>query len=96
MIYDIIYSKKAEDDAAVLYISSPDDYKKFELIIEELKVHPRTGIGRPKRLHPKSKKDKNDKKWSRRINLKDRLVYQIHDQTVIVEVLSARGHYDDH
>ncbi|MDD6413429.1 type II toxin-antitoxin system YoeB family toxin [Blautia sp. HCP3S3_D9] len=32
-------------------------------------------------------------KWSRRINLKDRLVYEITDETIIV--IQCKGHYSD-
>ncbi|MDR3133041.1 MAG: type II toxin-antitoxin system YoeB family toxin [Prevotellaceae bacterium] len=33
--------------------------------------------------------------WSRRITRKDRLVYRIDDDKVIVLILTAKGHYDD-
>ncbi|MDR1610431.1 MAG: type II toxin-antitoxin system YoeB family toxin, partial [Candidatus Symbiothrix sp.] len=34
-------------------------------------------------------------KWSRRITLKHRLIYQVNDTTITVSVLSAFGHYND-
>jgi toxin YoeB len=51
---------------------------------------PQTGVGQPKKL-------KNDLSglWSRRINKKDRLVYEIVEYQVIVIVLSVVGHYSD-
>ena len=33
--------------------------------------------------------------WSRRISLKHRLIYEIEETVVRVDVLSAYGHYDD-
>ena len=33
--------------------------------------------------------------WSRRINKKDRLIYEIFDSEVVVFVVSALGHYND-
>jgi toxin YoeB len=33
--------------------------------------------------------------WSRHIDKKNRLIYTIADEIVTVEVISARGHYDD-
>lgn len=57
-------------------------------MIGELEVHPRTGTGKPELL-------KGDMAgvWSRRINKKDRILYEIHDEIVIVYMISMRGHY---
>ncbi|WP_323670358.1 Txe/YoeB family addiction module toxin [Psychroflexus montanilacus] len=33
--------------------------------------------------------------WSRRINKKDRLIYQVVEDIVTVYIISAIGHYDD-
>ena len=45
-----------------------------------------TGIGKPERL-------KHKPYWSRRIDDKNRLIYDIRDD--IVEIKSCKGHYDD-
>lgn len=63
---------------------------KLKKILIELELHPETGTGKPEVL-----KYELAGLWSRRINQKDRLVYQIKGQTVTVEVLSAIGHYLD-
>ena len=49
-----------------------------------------TGTGKPEYL-------KHDKRgvWSRRITQKHRLIYKIHNNIVVVEVVSAYGHYGD-
>lgn len=44
------------------------------------------GIGKPERL-------KHKPYWSRRIDDKNRLVYELRDK--IVEIQSCKGHYDD-
>ncbi len=64
--------------------------RKIKEILEELKVHPSTGVGQPEQL-------KYDLKgfWSRRINQKDRMIYSINNDTVVVEVISAMRHYTD-
>lgn len=62
--------------------------KKIETILKELEIHPYTGAGQPEQL----KYDLQDY-WSRRINKKDRMVYSVNENTVIVEVVSAIGHY---
>ena len=33
--------------------------------------------------------------WSRQINQKDRLIYTVNDNLVVVDVISAMGHYSD-
>ena len=64
--------------------------KKINSILLELSINPYEGIGKPEEL-------KYDLKGflSRRINQKDRMIYYVSEQTVIVEVISAMGHYDD-
>jgi toxin YoeB len=63
-------------------------YQKIKRMIEQIRVTPQTGIGKPKPL-------KHDWSgyWSRRINQQHRLVYQFDNETVIVA--QARHHYDD-
>jgi len=63
---------------------------RIKQIFKELKLHPEIGIGKPEKL-------KNDpqERWSRRINEKNRITYQIDDVNLVVTVLSAIGHYDD-
>ncbi|WP_396172984.1 type II toxin-antitoxin system YoeB family toxin, partial [Flavobacterium sp.] len=33
--------------------------------------------------------------WARRINQKDRIIYNVEEDIVTVEVISAMGHYGD-
>jgi len=58
-------------------------------IINDIESHPYYGVGHPKRL---SHKKLNV--WSRRIDKKNRVVYQIIDNETIV-ILRCKGHYDD-
>jgi toxin YoeB len=63
--------------------------KKLEKIILELENHPSTGIGNPEQL-----KHHLSGFWSRRLNKKDRLIYQIIEEPDrLVVVVSALGHY---
>jgi toxin YoeB len=63
---------------------------KISKIIEDLREHPFTGTGKPEPL-------KYDLQglWSRRINQKDRLIYEVVEDVVTVYIVSAMGHYDD-
>jgi toxin YoeB len=63
---------------------------KIDRIIEELEVHPETGIGRPEK-----KKYNYSGYWSREIDKKNRMLYEIKENIVTVSVISAMGHYDD-
>ena len=60
---DISKIKKSGKKTAILRI---------EKIFLELEIHPTTGIGKPEKL-----KYKTENVWSRQINKKDRLVYEI-------------------
>jgi toxin YoeB len=64
--------------------------KKIEKILVELTETPYQGIGQPEPL-----KFELTGLWSRKINQKDRLVYKVEEDTVIVFIISAMGHYDD-
>lgn len=88
--YSVDIEKRARKELAELHRSgNKADIKRIEAIFEELKEYPETGIGNLERL-----KYKLSGFWSRRINSKDRLVYRINDTTVIVTVISAKGHYE--
>jgi len=63
---------------------------KINELLLELRVHPKTGTGRPELL-----KHYIEPTWSRRISDKHRLVYRIHNETVVVLVLALWGHYGD-
>ena len=63
--------------------------KKLEKIILELQEHPTIGTGNPEQL-----KHHLSGFWSRRINKKDRLIYEIIEEPEnLVVVVSALGHY---
>lgn len=90
MQFEIRYTPEANIGLAKLLKSEPKAYKKAVAFIDELRIHPRTGTG-----HPEPLKGKPEGRWSRQITKKHRLVYQIMDDTVIVLILTAYGHYDD-
>ncbi len=89
-MYDIVYSEKAEEDLAKLRRSEPAAFKKAVKMLNELVYHPRIGTG-----HPEPLKGDRSGQWSRTITKKHRLIYEIFETEVYVDVLSAYGHYDD-
>ena len=70
--------------------SNPQLFKKYQRIYHELADHPRTGTGQPEPL-----RGGNDITYSRRLSAHDRIIYDIHDETVTVLVIDVEGHYDD-
>lgn len=80
-IKDIEYHKKSGDKATL---------KKLSVLLKELTEHPTTGTGQPEEL-----KYNFSGCWSRKLNKKDRLVYRIQHDQVIVIILQAAGHYLD-
>ena len=89
--YTIEISKEALADLSKIKKSGKKTaILRIEKIFLELEIHPTTGIGKPEKL-----KYKNENVWSRQINKKDRLVYEIIDHEVVVIIISAFGHYND-
>lgn len=88
-MYEIEFSKQAREDLAKMMKSDVQSFKKFQSLIPELREHPYTGTGHPHELRYL------DGVWSRKLDKKNRLRYIVNDETVIVFVISAMGHYDD-
>ncbi|MGE6220136.1 Txe/YoeB family addiction module toxin [Nubsella zeaxanthinifaciens] len=89
--YIIVLEARAEKDLKRHYkAGNKATINRINQIYEELKSHPKTGLGNPEAL-------KHDLTgyWSRRINQKDRLIYKIDENIVTVFVISAMGHYND-
>lgn len=87
-MYVIEFTEDARKDIIVLQKHSPQAIVKLYRLIDELREHPRTGTGQVEQL-----KYFQNETWSRRITREHRLVYEIHDNEVLVLVISAYGHY---
>lgn len=90
MKYTLLLKKQALDD--ISFFKQTGQLKlvqKINNLLTELENHPKTGTGQPEAL-----KYELSNYWSRRIDKKNRLVYQIKDEEVVVSVFSARGHYE--
>lgn len=88
--YNVEIKEQAQYDLKMLSKSEPKAYQKALALIAELYDHPRTGTGKPEQL-----KGGGGTLWSRRITKKHRLIYEIFETEVHVDVLSTYGHYDD-
>lgn len=90
MKYSVVFNEFA--DQHIKQIKKSGDkasLKKLKQILDELENHPKTGIGNPEQL-----KHNLSGFWSRRINKKDRLIYEIIEEPEnLVVIISALGHY---
>lgn len=90
MIYDVEYSNTAKKTLAKWKKSNPRLFKKAVELLIDTQAHPRTGLG-----HPEPLVKGNDITYSRRITAKDRLIYDIYDERVVVWIVQFEEHYND-
>lgn len=62
--------------------------KKINSLLKSIQRNPFTGEGKPEPL-----KGSPDGEWSRRINEKDRLVYTLNKESIVI--IQCKGHYHD-
>ena len=90
MNFVVRYTDEADETIAKYKKSNPIAYKKVLRLLKEITEHPREGTGRPEPLT-----GGNDITYSRRISGKDRIIYDIYDETIVVLIISVEGHYKD-
>lgn len=88
--YTVEIKEQAQQDLKMLNKHEPKAYQKALTLIAELYDHPKTGTGKPEQL-----KGFGGTIWSRHITKKHRLIYEVIEMTVHVDVLTAYGHYGD-
>ena len=89
MSFEIIVKEEFERDIERFRKSGQSKLlSKINSFVKDLRQDPRTGTGKPEQL-----KFMSCEIWSRRINVKHRLTYEINENQVIL--LAAWGHYND-
>lgn len=89
--YTLEISSRARKELQIHFNSGNKSViRKIEQIFLELSSIPYEGTGNPEPL-----KYRLSGYWSRRINNKDRIIYKVYEDRVIVMVVSAIGHYGD-
>ena len=87
--YIVEISSRARKELQVHYKSGNKSViRKIEQIFLELSNTPYEGTGNPEPL-----KYQLAGYWSRRINMKDRIIYKVYEDKVLVLVVSAIGNY---
>jgi toxin YoeB len=91
MTYRIEFRNEAISHLEQLRRGDKNAYvKSFDLVLA-IANDPREGIGKPERL----KGFDDAEVYSRRINDKDRLLYEIEEDSKIITIISCKGHYGD-
>jgi toxin YoeB len=86
-----VISSKARKEIQLHYKSGNKTViRRIEQIFLELSNTPYQGAGNPEPL-----KYQLAGYWSRRIYRKDRVIYKVYEDRVVVLVVSTIGHYDD-
>ena len=84
----ITFAEDAWEEYLEWQIQVKKTLKKINTLLKEVQRTPFEGTGKPEPL-----KGNLEGKWSRRINVKDRLVYEVMDGSIIVQ--QCKGHYND-
>ena len=93
MSYEIIFwndSKRIKGVVEKWKKSNPKLYKKLKTILEDIALHPHTGLG-----HPESLASGDGTIYSRSISAHDRIIYQIREEENTIYIMKLEGHYDD-
>lgn len=90
MNYELDFSQKFDTDVEKLR-SNKILLKKIDKLLDEIEEDPTTGTGQVEPLKGYGERSV----YSRRIDKKHRLVYEVFEEEKIVKILSAYGHYED-
>ena len=85
---DLIFSEIAWAEYIEWLATDKATAKRINGLLKEIMRTPFEGTGQPEAL-----KHELAGKWSRRINQKDRLVYEV--TTDAIRITQCKGHYDD-
>ncbi len=88
--YELEYTEKFYSDIEKLR-NTPNLIKKIDTFLDEIEQHPSWGTGKPEALKGYGVRNV----YSRRIDPKHRLVYEVFEEERLIKILSAYGHYDD-
>ncbi len=84
----IVFAEDAWDEYLYWQKQDRKTLKKINMLLKEVQRTPFEGNGTPELL-----KGNLSGKWSRRINEKDRLVYEIKENAIVI--WQCKGHYSD-
>ncbi len=83
---EILLTPTAQEDLEYWQNRNPKMVARIDALLEAILFNPEKGIGKPEKL-----KYELTGYWSRRINHKDRIIYQVFEDVIVV--LQVRDHY---
>ena len=86
LIKNIVFTATSREDLVFWEKTNPRTMQKISVLLESIIEDPSSGIGKPEKL-----KYELTGMWSRRINHRDRIIYEVENGTLIV--LQLRDHY---
>ena len=89
--YSVRFSNSANKQLNKIKKEGGEMFEKVSSLLMEIVVSPKVGNGRPERLKYYGNRDV----WSRRINAKDRIVYEVWEDLREIAILQILGHYRD-
>lgn len=90
-MFELHFTPQADEDIAYLKkTGNKAVMNKLQTLLLELMEHPTTGTGKPEML-----KGDLSGLYSRRIDKKNRLIYSIDGDKLLVIVVGAAGHYEN-
>lgn len=89
--YEIRFSNTSLRTLKNLKKKDATRFKKVQEMIEEIAISPKSGKGKPEPLRHYGDRDV----WSRRVNEKDRIIYEVYEKESAIDILSVTGHYQD-
>jgi len=92
LVYTLYMSREAQADLSIIKKSYPQSIRnRIEKLLKELEISPRMGIGNPEQLKHYISREV----WSRRVDKKNRIVYEILEQEARIIILKLLMHYSD-
>lgn len=82
----LVFSEEAWEEYLYWQTQDKKTLKRINRLLKDIERNGNSGIGKPEPL-------KYRRGWSKRIDDVNRLVYDLHDDTI--EIIQCRGHYDD-
>lgn len=88
MFYNVLYTSRAQEDLEEWKRQDKRVLKRICMLIANMRETPYSGIGKPEAL-----RFEWSGCYSRRIDVKHRLVYKVNEDERVIYVLQMRDHY---
>jgi toxin YoeB len=88
--WEFSFTRLAVKQRAFLKKNDPNTSGRLGRVLLSILDTPCDGLGKPERL-----RYKDEEIWSRRVDKKNRIVYEINNEKHLIVIISCLGHYDE-